>query len=324
MLNHTAQMPFDDAPVETIDDTPVASQDDQSSTQPNQSRELDQFYTHPDVAAACMEHVYKAIGRDFGTWLEPSAGTGAFLDLLPTPRIGLDLDERQIHPEIKGGVNFLQWLKWTNLDTPIVTVGNPPFGRNASLALKFMNHAMRFSSHVCMILPRTFEKEAMQAKVDKRFELFETHQIASFSFLHDGKPYDVPCCFQIWSRLPDGVHRTEGDRFLTHSDFLFVEDHGVADFAFQRVGAKAGHVSKEGLKKSWKSHYFIQANRDRNVDPEKVRSILVSIDWTEVRARTAGNPSIGKAELVKAYGVIAGQCPENKPKPKSAQISLGI
>lgn len=324
MLNDNAQMPFDDSPANAVDIAPARPQEDVSAPQSNSSRELDQFYTHPDVAAACMGHVRDKVVGDFSLWIEPSAGTGAFLDLLPYPRMGLDLDKERRHPEIEPGIDFLEWREWRQLPKPVVTVGNPPFGRNASLALKFMNKAMLFSDHVCMILPRTFEKEAMQAKIDKRFKLVETYAIAPFSFVHEGKPYDVPCCFQIWSRLPEGVHREDDDRYLKHSGFSFVENHEEAHFAFQRVGAKAGHVSEEGLGKSWKSHYFLRANDVTDIKSRKLMAILRSIDWTEVRARTAGNPSIGKAELVKAYGAIVGDCPENKPKPRPTQISLGI
>lgn len=284
--------------------------DDASPSLRSRHRELDQFYTRPDVAAACMVEVMGATGGKAALWLEPSAGTGAFLDLLPRPRLGLDLEHLVDHPEIAGGQDFLAWHEWRSLPKPIVTVGNPPFGRNASLALRFLNHAMKFSDHVCMILPRTFEKEAMQAKVNERFHLESSTPLAPFSFIHDGKPYDVPCCFQIWKRIPDHGTRASPDRNLRHSHFRFVELPEDADFAFQRVGARAGLVSEEGLSKSWKSHYFIKAEDDPGADA--VKTMLGLIDWEPVRERTAGNPSIGKGELIAAYTLVAGK---SRPDP---------
>lgn len=273
----------------------------------SRDRELDQFYTRPDVAAACMAHVMKITGGKASTWLEPSAGTGSFLDLLPQPRIGLDLDHTG-HPEVKGGINFLKWQDGTALQKPVVTVGNPPFGRNASLALKFVKHAMIFSEFVCMILPRTFEKEAMKLKVDDTFELVHSEVLEPFSFIHEGKPYDVPCCFQIWRKTENKRRATE--RPLEHSDFDYVDNPDEAKFAFQRVGARAGLVSTEGLAKSWKSHYFIRPNCDPDILMERLRSI----DWSGVRESTAGNPSIGKGELVAIYTEKFGPSVWNRPQ----------
>lgn len=275
-------------------------------------RVLDQFYTRPEVAAACMEHVMRVTGGHAGLWLEPSAGTGSFLDLLPTPRLGIDLDHEIRHPEIVADTNFLGWDGYADLPQPIVTVGNPPFGRNSSLALKFLNRATMFSRHVCMILPRTFQKEALKAKVNMQFELAHDEALEPFAFIHDGRPYDVPCCFQIWSKIQgSGLRQSSSTRQLTHSDFDFIDSPLIAHFAFQRVGARAGLVSTEGLSKSWKSHYFVYVKDETQIDV--VRRRLAGIDWSEVRARTAGNPSIGKGELIDAYTAVAG--PSKDPQP---------
>lgn len=270
-------------------------------TSRDQSRELDQFYTRPDVATACMEKVREFIQEDVGTWLEPSAGTGVFLDLLPTPRIGLDLDPQ--HPEILCR-DFLSWKEGPNLVKPVVTVGNPPFGRNSSLALKFVNEAAKFSKWICMILPRTFEKKAMQNKMSKHHELIYSEPLDSYSFIHRGEPYCVPCCFQIWKLLPKTQKRTLHRPEMTHPDFKFVENHEDADFAFQRVGVNAGKASKEGLLKSWKSNHFIKAVN--GVDPDELMANLNSIDWKAISGKTAGNPSIGKGEMIEAYSI---KCP---------------
>lgn len=280
-------------------------------------RELDQFYTRPEIARRCMTLVAAAVSKHvdgvIGTWLEPSAGMGAFLDLMPTPRLGLDLDpaHEEVVPE-----DFLLWKGGTRLPGPVVTVGNPPFGKNASLALRFVNHAASFSSLVCMILPRTFEKASMQAKVAKTHHLVETHTLDPDSFSFDGANYSVPCCFQIWKRMPLDNLRTVNRAVLKHCHFRFVENQGMtasdADamgvhFAFQRVGGKAGLASVEGLTKSWKSHYWIIAD-ENHVDPEELMRRLNDIDWSEHKHRTAGNPSIGKGELILEYTNRHGSC----------------
>ena len=208
--------------------------------------------------------------------------------------------------------------------TPVTLVGNPPFGRNASLALKFVNHAAKFRfDAVCFILPRTFQKEVMKNKVDSSYHCIEDKVLPPNSFTHDGKPYDVPCCFQIWSRSPGNAPRPKEEKELTHEHFRIVGQHDEADFTFQRVGARAGDVSFEGLHKSWKSHHRIQVIAP--ITKEKLMADLKSLDaeWAEIRARTAGNPSIGKRELIEHYDALLERRNE-KPVRTKPQGDLGL
>jgi predicted RNA methylase len=278
----------------------------------DQSRELDQFYTHPDIAADCLAKAREHIKGDVATWLEPSAGTGAFLKLLPTPRVGLDIDPQ--HPEVLHA-NFLTWKKGEMLARPVVTIGNPPFGKNSSLAIQFINEATRFSDWICMILPRTFEKSFVQNKVNRHFDLVKTYPIQPDSFIYRGEPYNVPCCFQIWKRLPTTQKRDLHYSEMTHPHFSFVDKPSKADFAFQRVGVNAGRASIEGLDKSYKSNHFIKASD--GVNPEDLMRDLNSIDWKVMSEKTAGNPSIGKGEMIAAYSII------HPPGKKPGMLDFG-
>lgn len=287
--------------MDNTSDDAVASAAAPEGTQ-DRSRELDQFYTRPEVAAKCMEYIREHVPDDIATWLEPSAGTGVFLGMLPTPRIGFDIDKEHAGEEVKLQ-NFLEWDGGGNLKRPVATVGNPPFGKNSSLALRFVNRAAGFSDWICMILPRTFDKAAMRNKVSLHHELVESYPLDPFSFEHQGELYDVPCCFQIWKRLPIDKKREIHRPFKTHPDFDFVDDHTKADFAFQRVGGKAGYASREGLAKSWKSNHFIKVKE--GIDAQAVMDALNSIDWKDISGNTAGNPSIGKGEMIQAYSVLS-------------------
>ncbi len=267
------------------------------------SRELDQFYTKPEVAAACMDIVRRTLPMDeIGEWIEPSAGTGVFFHMLPEPRRGFDIDEANSHEDITIIDDFLKW-DYGDVRAPVAVVGNPPFGRNASLALRFVNRAARFAEWICMILPRTFEKTTMQDKVSINFELVgESVVLEPYSFIHDGEPYDVPCCFQIWRRKPMGEKRRITKASFTHPDFDFVSEPEGADFAFQRVGARAGLASKEGLERSWKSNHFIKVKP--GVDADELMEQFNSIDWSCISERTAGNPSISKGEMIAGISAI--------------------
>lgn len=269
----------------------------------DKARELDQFYTRPEVAALCMERVYEILPIDeIKLWIEPSAGTGIFYNLLPHPRRGFDVDA----DHAGDGIEIRDFLTWDYHGVPrgTATVGNPPFGKNSSLALQFIKRACKYSDWICMILPRTFEKESMQNKIPQNFELVEESffVLEPYSFMHNNEPYDVPCCFQIWKKLPAGQMRGVIRQIRNHPDFDFVSKPEDADFAFQRVGGNAGLASKEGLARSWKSNHFIKAAQ--GVDWKALMDDFNRINWKEIGQKTAGNPSIGKGEMIAELSKI--------------------
>ena len=259
------------------------------------ARALDQFFTRPDIASSCLAEVRKFTRQDEWFWVEPSAGSGAFLEQLPNPRIGLDIVS--LRPDI-AALDYLDWVPGVSTRR-IAVVGNPLFGKNASLARRFFDHSARFADLVAFILPRTFEKPLFVNRLDRRMHLVCSKTLPDESFEFRGEPYAVPTVFQIWERRQELRPFTAGS--LRHGHFDFVPSE-VGDFAFQRVGARAGLVSLEGLRKSPQSHYFLRSK----IRPDTLFDRLKSIDWNPIKMRTAGNPSIGKAELVGAYQAAYG------------------
>jgi hypothetical protein len=261
------------------------------------SRSLDRFFTKHDVAAACLKliDVHVSSSSDNWLWIEPSAGGGAFFDRLKCPKIGIDI--KSTRADISE-TDFLTWQPGC-VTRKIAVVGNPPFGKNASMARKFFDHAAGFADVVAFIVPRTFEKPHFVNRLDRRMHRVSSTVLDDCSFEFEGQPYSVPTVFQIWERRDTLRPLIEGAR--THTDFDFVIPSN-AHFAFQRVGARAGLVSFEGLQKSPQSHYFLKAKECCETLFERLRSI----DWDPIKHRTAGNPSIGKAELVGAYRALHG------------------
>jgi hypothetical protein len=255
--------------------------------------ELDQYYTRPEQAEKCFELV-STKGTPETYWLEPSAGTGAFFKLFPAKRIGYDLQPK-FEDVVEG--DFLLTDLSLLVGQDVITVGNPPFGRNANLAVQFFNRCASISRIVAMILPRTFRKPSIQNRLDRSFRLVSDDTLPAFSFIADGEPYDVPCCFQIWERS-DEV-RARIDTPTTHPDFTFCKRH-EGDFAVQRVGAAAGKVKT--ISDSFKdpSHYFIKDHVGN------VREIMEGLDFSGVKYETAGNPSISKGELIDLYITAKG------------------
>jgi hypothetical protein len=254
------------------------------------ARAKDQFYTKPAVAKACYQRLQDFLADNeikAAAYLEPCAGKGSFFDLLPPgARLGFDLE-----PKAKGvleGDFFDQWPKGDNW----ITVGNPPFGKNASLALRFFNHAASFSQIIAMIFPRTFMKTSLQNRLDLRFHLVDEEVLPLNSFELLGQDYEVSCVFQIWQRRLEPRVKVQGR--MQHADFEFVSRE-QADFAIQRVGVNAGRVKDVTDKIATPSHYFIKGS-------PAVRATFERMDqeqaYQSVKYNTAGNPSIGKDELI--------------------------
>ena len=257
------------------------------------SRALDKFYTNQEVALFCINRLNDCLkennyNKEF-YYIEPSAGAGHFYNLLPSNKIGIDIE-----PDHKD-VMKMDFFKFSpNFDLHYVAIGNPPFGKNAALALRFLNHAAVFCDVVGFILPRTFQKPLWQNKIHRKLHCIDETILPDYSFNFLGQPYNVPSVFQIWHKK--NLARAIYQKNNNDNDFAFVNSQ-EADFAFQRVGARAGLASVDGLKKSPSSHYFIKIIND-NVP---IFDILKTIDWSDIKYKTAGNPSIGKTELVNAY-----------------------
>lgn len=262
-------------------------------------RAHDQFYTCAPTAQLCIEKVraLALASRPDAIFIEPSAGAGAFYDLLPEgQRIGLDIEPR--HPSVQEQ-DFLAYEPPAQMTSrPVIVVGNPPFGRNSSLAVKFVNKAATMADIVAFILPKTFQKSSTVRRLDPRLHLVEEHDLPVDSFIFEGQPWDVSCVFQIWERRAEA--RVDEQGLFTHPDFEFVP-RSEADFAVRRVGRSAGIVIRDFAAYSRTSHHFVRAR-----DPEHVIAVLTSIDWTEVRRRTAGVPCVGKEEIVRRYAAAAG------------------
>lgn len=252
----------------------------------NRSRELDQFYTCPKVASDCYNKLMNYLEPMDYRFIEPSAGTGSFLHILPPGSIGYDIDPK--HPHIVRD-DFLQ----INMpyDDNIIVIGNPPFGKNASKAVRFFNHAALGAFIIAFILPRTFGKDSILRRLHCHYHLRREWPVPDKSFLFDGKQISIPTVFQIWEWAPEV--RPLPHVSIEHPDFEFTTPD-KAQFAVQRIGENAGKIHHD-LTKSASSHYFI-----RPLKP-CVEAIMKMIDFSPTARMTAGNPSIAKTELVNLY-----------------------
>ncbi len=165
---------------------------------------LDQFFTQPRIAKKCYDsfiHFLKKDNVDIDdyTFIEPSAGSGSFYDLLPDNKIGLDI--MPLHREIKKQ-DFLSWTP-KNKNKKYLFIGNPPFGYRAWTALSFMNHAATIGDYVGFILPMAFQSDARGSAKHrvKGMKLIHSEIIDSDSFYEpNGRVRKVNALWQIWKK----------------------------------------------------------------------------------------------------------------------------
>lgn len=243
----------------------------------------DKFYTNIDA----VKNLLKLIDiSQYDLIIEPSAGDGAFSNQIPNI-VALDID-----PE-HDSIIKMDWFEYKRPDgfKRLLIIGNPPFGNQGGLALKFIKKCIDIQADtIAFILPKSFKKDSIKAKIPLNYHLVSELDISDDSFLLNGVPYKVPCVFQIWDKKDS--NRVEVKHDIKTSLFNFVKKSEPHDLAFRRVGFYAGRIFDDTKDKSEQSHYFIKSN----IDIEELKSIFNNIKWEH--NNTAGPRSIGKRELI--------------------------
>jgi len=267
---------------------------------------MDQFYTNSDVASRCYNTLKEFINiNNYDIHLEPSAGRGAFMSLMePSKRVGLDIEPHY------DGVTTMDFFDYEHVpDKTYLVIGNPPFGRVSSTAVKFFNKSAQFADCIAFIIPRTFKRVSIQNKLDLNFKLVHSEDLPQGSKCFT-PPMDAKCCWQIWMRSPQP--RGKVIYATTHKDFTFVRHGpkdsrgqptppppGDVDFAIKAYGSGCGAVRTADLPdlrpKSW---HWIKST----IDPEVLRERFGELDYSMSRD-TVRQDSLGQQELINLYSL---------------------
>jgi predicted RNA methylase len=261
---------------------------------------IDKYYTKINIVKQCIELVNKYIKiSENDLIIEPSAGNGSFIDniknLSPNYKF-YDLEPE--HNEICKQ-DFLE-LDYENLKQKFMNIhiiGNPPFGRQSSMAIKFIKKCCLFSNSISFILPKSFKKNSMKKCFEKHYHLIDEIDLSENSFLVNGIECDVPCVFQIWQYKEEIRKDTDKKNPL---NFKFVKKEENPNISFRRVGVNAGIITKEIINKSFQSHYFIKFTNDKTIDEniEKLKPITFNFN------NTVGPKSISKPELIDEFNKL--------------------
>jgi len=260
----------------------------------------EQFYTPPATASWVVDRVLELVPESRNNvWLEPSAGSGAFIDALS--QVGIEnvlaMDIEPAHPMVKKR----DFLSWKPTATNLVAIGNPPFGRNNSLSIPFFNKCAQFSSTIAFIVPRSWRKWSVTNRLSMNFScIFDEDLSINYVDVAGADVYarnNLRTCLQIWTQISVPRERV---RILDHG---FVEKVSPedADIALKVFGYGCGTVLTEFARVPNTTLMFLKVNDQRALKALRdapLEKYFNNVAYTEALAFTEINDALNKV-LIK-------------------------
>lgn len=276
--------------------------------EPNQSQQtglnrntIDKYYTKDIVVELCLNHVQKyiQINATDDLIMEPSAGNGSFIAGIKS--LTNHFKFYDIEPEneeiVKQDYLLYDPDHIKKEFHKIHVIGNPPFGRQSSFAIKFIKKSCEFCDTISFILPKSFKKDSLKKTFPLHFHLIFETDLPQKSFLVDGISHDVPCIFQIWEKR---TYKREAIQKIEPLNFIFVEQTDNPDISFRRVGVNAGSIDEKIEGKSPESHYFIKFTNGKSTSDNIKQLSTITYEFNN----TVGPKSISKPELIKEFNPL--------------------
>lgn len=238
-------------------------------------RYLDKYYTPVSVVKAVLKVVEKEIMPldKFSRIIEPSAGDGAFLKLLPKTAVGYD-----IAPEYEGIIQG-DYLKQ---DIPYmkdsIVIGNPPFGRSGMLAKEFIKKSMEHSDYVAFVIPGDNYKRKSSIKGVK---LFKTYMLPEVKY--SGVP--LKCCFNIYCKGEEEIKkikdvdiyefgRTKDTTETEEKEYLEKEcDYRIISFGTVRIIEKNEKTRVQEIKINFKNKVNFRPTLEKYLKDRAKKSV---------------------------------------------------
>ena len=264
---------------------------------------IDKYYTKDIVVELCLNLVKKYIKiKPTDLIIEPSAGNGSFITGIKSITnnfkfYDLEPDNDEIIKQDYLLYNIKETFNEIHKTHKIHVIGNPPFGRQSSLAIKFIKKSCEFCDTISFILPKSFKKDSLKKTFPLNFHLIFEIDLPDKSFLVDGVEHNVPCIFQIWEKKT--TNRVVNEK-LEPVNFMFVEKTENPDISFRRVGVNAGTIDKKIDEKSIQSHYFIKFTNGKSITDNINKLSTITYDFNN----TVGPKSISKQELIFKFNPL--------------------
>ena len=116
------------------------------------------------ISKKCITKVFELYDKSkLDLIIEPSAGNGSFYNQIEfNDKVGIDISPE--NENIKK-MDFFDY-KPPEDKKNILVIGNPPFGKISSIAIKFFNHSANWSNIIAFIIPKTFRRPSVQNRLN--------------------------------------------------------------------------------------------------------------------------------------------------------------
>ena len=264
---------------------------------------LDKYYTKKHIADNLINMFKENIDiNKEDLIIESSAGNGSFIEGIKK------LSNNYLFYDIAPENDEITEQDYLRLDVSeflgkkrqIHIIGNPPFGRQSSLVIKFIKKSCEFCDSFGFILPKSFKKDSLKSKIPLKFHLIFQLDLESKSFIFKEKDYDVPCIFQIWKKMDYDRNKPE---ILRPLNYIFVKKDESPDISIRRVGVNAGIITydlDEINKKNIQTHYFIRFVNEKKINMDK----LINNKFIYEFNNSVGAKSLSKQEIIYKFRSI--------------------
>lgn len=263
----------------------------------------DKYYTSSELAKYCVNKTKEIIGEDNITeYIEPSAGSGVFLDYLDKPYMAYDIepeDERVVKQDyLSLDLNYRKGR---------CVIGNPPFGTKNNLTVAFYKKSVAIAEYIAFILPIS--------QYNNDIKLYEYDLLYSEDL--GKKQYSdriVHCCFNIYKTPINGLNQRPNyhlkdveikesiinqnpkrQKIVNQNDFSY-------DIRICAWGAALGKQVKHP--NQYVKEFCFKINNTKLKD--KIINLILNTKWAEIYPMTA-TPSLLQWQV---YKYIKEQIPE--------------
>ena len=260
----------------------------------------DKYYTPPELAEYCVKKTEEIIGKENITeYIEPSAGSGVFLDYLDKPYLAYDIEPEDIRIQKQDYLTLN-----LNYKQGRCIIGNPPFGDRNALAVKFYKKAISECDYISFILP--------VSQYNNNQKMFEFDLIYSEDLgFKNYSGINLNCAFNIYKRNENGIRNKPIN--YTLNDVKVIEyrrgskDELPKSYDFAMCTWGDGSCGKEidYSGQYAQEHYIIVKNP---IYKNRIIELCEITDWRHLY------PSVSSAKLQtwKIYKYIKEQIPEIK------------
>lgn len=159
------------------------------------TKSMDLYRTARDAAKTCAQSVFDVVGSAAEyKFVEPSAGTGVFLEFLPADNT-IAFDILPQHPDVQRQ-EFLTWLPSSASKERHAVIGAPPLGLYSDVSVAFINHALRFADVVGMIVRRHIGERQIQNGRHVNTVSLDRGAVLDMT----GSPIKYDMEFRVWAR----------------------------------------------------------------------------------------------------------------------------